>query len=299
MEFKGCFVPLVTPFKNDGSLDEDGLVRIVDYLIEEEKVDGLVPCGTTGESPTLDHQEHRRVIELVVKSSGDRVPIIAGAGSNSTNEAISMTKQAENVGANATLQVCPYYNKPMQKGIIDHFEAIAKNSGLPIILYNIPGRTGTNIDPETLILLSEIENIVGVKDACCDLNQTMKVLEAIREKKKPFYVLSGEDALTFSMMCLGGHGAICAVGNVIGREMAQMIHLLLDGEFEEAREIHFRTLPLIRTLFIETNPVPVKEAMEMMGLRVGPVRLPLVPMIEENRKKLRSELKELRKIELN
>jgi 4-hydroxy-tetrahydrodipicolinate synthase len=295
-DFRGCHVPLVTPFKDDYSIDEDGLRRLVNHLIEVEKVDGLVPCGTTGESPTLDHKEHGRVIEIVIEETRGRVPVIAGTGSNSTKEAIDMTRHAEDAGADASLQVCPYYNKPTQAGIIAHFEEIVKSTSLPIFIYNIPGRTGRNIEPNTVIELSKIDNIIGIKDACGDITQTMDIIRATRDRPSPFYVLSGEDALTFSLMCLGGHGVICAVGNVIGREYREMVHLLLEGKIEEAREIHYRTLPVVKALFIETNPVPVKEAMNMMGLPAGKLRLPLVPMKPENREILRKALMDLGKI---
>jgi 4-hydroxy-tetrahydrodipicolinate synthase len=296
MDLRGCHVPLVTPFLEDGSIDEAGLRRLVNHLIEVEKVDGLVPCGTTGESPTLSHEEHGRVIEIVVEETRRRVPVIAGTGSNSTREAIEMTLHAEKVGADATLQVCPYYNKPTQEGLKEHFKAIAKATKLPIILYNIPGRTGRNMEPETILELAEIENIVGLKDASGDITQTMRILEGTRNRQKPFYVLSGEDALTFSIMALGGHGVICAVGNVIGREYREMVHLMLEGRYAEAREIHYRTLPVVRALFLETNPVPVKEAMNMMGLPAGPLRLPLTPMKPANREILRKALQDLGKL---
>lgn len=296
MEFRGCFVPLVTPFLEDGRLDEPGLRRLVNYLVEVEGVDGLVPCGTTGESPTLSHEEHGRVIEIVVQEAKGRVPVIAGTGSNSTQEAIEMTKHAERVGANATLQVCPYYNKPTQEGLKAHFRAVAEATSLPVILYNIPGRTGRNMEPETILELSEVDNIVGLKDAAGDLNQTMRIIEGTRQRQKPFFVLSGEDALTYSIMALGGHGGICAVGNVIGREYREMVHLMLTGRYQEAREIHYRTLPVVRALFIESNPVPVKEAMNMMGLPAGPVRLPLTPMKPSNREVLKKALKDLGKV---
>lgn len=289
-DFFGCHVPLVTPFKEDFSLDEAGLRRLVNYLIEEEKVDGLVPCGTTGESPTLDHEEHHRVIEITIEEARGRVPVIAGTGSNSTREAILMTQRAEDAGADATLQVGPYYNKPTMDGMLAHFEAIAKNTRLPIFVYNIPGRTGRNIDPQTLIKLAEIDNIVGIKDACGDLSQTMEVIRGTKGKGKKFFVLSGEDALTYPLMALGGDGGICAVGNVIGREFTEMCRLMKEGRWAEAREIHYRTLPLVNTLFIETNPAPVKEAMNMMGLPAGPLRLPLVSLRPANRERLRQEL---------
>jgi 4-hydroxy-tetrahydrodipicolinate synthase len=289
-DFSGCHVPFVTPFKDDFSLDEDGLRRLVNYLIEEEKVDGLVPCGTTGESPTLDHAEHNKVIEITVKETRGRVPVIAGTGSNSTQEAIVMTRHAEEAGADATLQVGPYYNKPTMDGMLAHFEAIAKNTKLPVLIYNIPGRTGKNIEPQIIVQLSQIDNIVGLKDACADLGQTMEIIAGTKRKGKTFYVLSGEDALTYSMMSLGGDGAISAVANVIGREYTQMCRLMKEGQSAEALEIHYRTLPLVKTLFIETNPVPVKEAMQMMGLPAGPPRLPLVPMKPANRERLRQDL---------
>lgn len=289
-DFSGCHIPLVTPFKSDFSLDSDGLRRLINYLIEEEKVDGLVPCGTTGESPTLNHEEHNKVIEITVKETRGRVPVIAGTGSNSTQEAIMMTKHAEEVGADATLQVGPYYNKPTMDGMLAHFEAIAKNTKLPILIYNIPGRTGRNIDPQTLIKLSEIDTIIGLKDACGDITQTMDIIAGVRKKGKPFYVLSGEDSLTYPLMALGGDGVICAVGNVIGREYTTMCRLMKEGKWAEARKIHYDTLSLVKTLFIETNPVPVKEALVMMGLPAGPVRLPLVAMRPANRERLRQEL---------
>jgi len=289
-DFSGCHVPLVTPFKNDFSLDEDGLRHLINYLIEEEKVDGLVPCGTTGESPTLDHEEHNKVIEITVKETRGRVPVIAGTGSNSTQEAIMMTRHAEEAGADATLQVGPYYNKPTMDGMLAHFEAIAKNTKLPILIYNIPGRTGKNIEPQTIIQLAEIDNIVGLKDACADLAQTMEIMAGTKRKGKTFYVLSGEDALTYGMMALGGDGAISAVANVIGKEYTQLCRLMKAGQWVEAREIHYNTLSLVKTLFIETNPVPVKEALQMMGLPSGPPRLPLVPMKPANREKLRKDL---------
>lgn len=293
MDLRGCHIPLVTPFLEDGSIDEPGLRNLVNHLIEVEKVDGLVPCGTTGESPTLTHEEHGRVIQIVVEETRGRVPVIAGTGSNSTAEAIEMTRHAEQVGADASLQVCPYYNKPTQEGLLAHFRTIADNTRLPIVLYNIPGRTGRNIEPETVVELSKHERIVGIKDACGDLTQTMRILELTRSGKKPFYVLSGEDALTFPMMALGGHGVICAVGNVIGKEYREMVHLMLEGRVEEAREIHFRTLPVVRALFIETNPVPVKEALNMMGLPAGPLRLPLTPMKPANREVLKEALRKI------
>lgn len=295
-KWQGCFVPLITPFKDDFSLDEAGLRRLVNYLIEEEKVDGLVPCGTTGESPTLTNAEHDKVIEIVVEETNGRAPVIAGTGSNSTAEAIERTKHAEAVGADASLQVGPYYNKPTQAGLLAHFEAIAEATTLPLFIYNIPGRTGRNIEPATILKLAEINNIVGVKDAANDLNQTMALIAGRRRLHKPFFVLSGEDAMTFAMICLGADGAISAVANVIGREYTQMCHLALAGEYEKAREVHYQTLDVVKALFIETNPVPVKEALGMMGLPSGPPRLPLVPLTEKNRQLLKTTLSALGRV---
>jgi 4-hydroxy-tetrahydrodipicolinate synthase len=286
----GCHVPLITPFRDDYSLDEAGLRRLVNYFIEEEKCDGLVPCGTTGESPTLSNAEHDRVIEIVIDEARDRVPVMAGTGSNSTEEAIQRTRHAEHAGAAASLQVCPYYNRPTQEGILKHFEAIAKATQLPLFIYNIPSRTGRLIEAKTMIELSKIDNIVGMKDACGDLMITMDIMRATRQNAKKFYVLCGEDALTFGMMALGGDGGIMAVANVIGKEYYQMIHLMLEGKIEEAREIHYRTLPVVKTLFIESNPAPAKEAMNMMGLPAGKMRLPLVPLKPESRETLRQAL---------
>ena len=288
----GCHVPLITPFKDDYSIDEAGLRKLVNYYIEEVKCDGLVPCGTTGESPTLDHDEHARVIEIVVEETRGRVPIMAGTGSNSTREAIAMTKHAADMGCDASLQVCPYYNRPTQDGLFRHFEAIAEATPLPLFIYNIPSRTGRLIEAKTMIALSQIDSIIGMKDACGDMMVTMEIMRGTREGSKKFYVLTGEDALTFPLMALGGDGGILAVSHVVGKEYREMVHLYLSGKIDEAREIHFRTLPVVQKLFIETNPVPVKEAMAMMGLPAGKVRLPLVPMRPENREALRAVLQE-------
>jgi 4-hydroxy-tetrahydrodipicolinate synthase len=286
----GCHIPIITPFKDDLSIDEAGLRKLVNYYIEEVGCDGLVPCGTTGESPTLDHQEHARVIEIVIKETKGRVPVMAGTGSNSTKEAIEMTKHAEGVGASANLQVCPYYNKPTQDGLLKHFEAIANATKLPLFIYNIPSRSARLIEAKTMLALSQIDNIIGMKDACGDMMITMDIMRATRNNKKKFYVLCGEDALTFPMLALGGDGGILAVAHVIGKEYREMINLFRAGKINEAREIHFQTLPVVQALFIETNPVPVKEALTMMGLPAGKLRLPLVPLRPENRESLRNTL---------
>ncbi len=295
-EFYGCHLPIITPFKDDYSVDYDGLKRLVDYYIDEIGVDGIVPCGTTGESPTLTNDEHDKVILTVVEAVSQRVPVMAGTGSNSTKEAIERTKHAEAVGADASLQVGPYYNKPTQDGLRAHYEAIAKETDIPLIIYNIPARTGKNIEPGTIIELSKIKNIIGLKDAAGDLSQTMEILSANRKRDDKFYHLSGEDPLTFTMMALGGDGAIAAVSHVIGSEIVSMCRYMRDGDISAAKEIHYRTLDIIKVLFIESNPVPVKEALAMMGLPAGPSRLPLVPMQKNNREKLRNALEALGKI---
>jgi 4-hydroxy-tetrahydrodipicolinate synthase len=294
--WSGIHIPIITPFKDDFSVDEDGLRRLVDYLIEEQKADSLVPCGTTGESPTLSHAEHHRVIDLVIRAAAGRVPVIAGTGSNSTHQAIEMTRHAEQAGATASLQVCPYYNKPEQHGLIAHFEAIARSTSLPLILYNIPGRTGRLIEVKTLLELARIDNIVGVKDAAANLNQTMALLAATRRMPKKFYVLCGEDALTYSSLCLGGDGAIAAVGHVIGKELHEMMQAFARGDYKAAQDIHFRTLDVVNALFLESNPVPVKTALAMMGQPAGTLRPPLVPMRPATREVLHQALQDLGKI---
>ena len=291
-DWSGCYVPLITPFKEDLSVDEGGLRRLVNYYIEEVGCDGLVPCGTTGESPTLDPHEHARVIEIVVEEAKGRVPVMAGTGSNSTKEAIEMTKHAEDAGADASLQVCPYYNRPTQDGLFRHFEAVAGQTKLPLFIYNIPSRTGRLIEARTMIELSRIDNIVGMKDASGDLMVTMDIIRGTRNREKKFHVLCGEDALTFSMTALGGDGGILAVAHVVGKEYREMIRLCRSGEIAKARDIHFKTLPVVQALYIETNPIPVKEALSMMGLPAGPPRLPMVPLKPENRERLRKVLTE-------
>lgn len=286
---RGVIVPLVTPFHDDTSVDWDGLGRLVDYYIEEVRCDGLVPCGTTGESPTLSHREHEDVIKAVVDRTAGRVPVIAGAGSNSTAEAAELTRAAKAAGADATLQVCPYYNKPSQEGIFNHFRAIGAAADLPMVLYNIPGRTGRNIDPATVVKLwEEVPQVVGVKDASGDLHQGMTVLRAT--DRATFQVYSGEDIMTFALLCHGGAGAIAAVAHVVGKEVKEMCSAVWSGDIERARELHFLTMPVVEALFIEPNPTPVKQALEWMGLPAGPLRPPLERMSERGQAVLRSAL---------
>ena len=292
---KGCLIPLVTPFDERGNLDEPALRNLVNYLIEEQAADAIIPCGTTGESPTLSHAEHMMVIEVVREETAGRMPVIAGTGSNSTAEAIEMTMAAEKLGVDGSLQVSPYYNRPSQQGIYEHYKAIAESTSLPLIIYNIPFRTGRNIEVDTILRLSEIENIVGIKEASGDILQVCEIIEGIRKAGSEFYVYSGEDPVTFLVLCLGGQGCIAAVGHVLGVEFSRMCRLVWEGKVEEAREIHFRVLPMVRALFCEPNPTAIKQALNWMGVPVGGVRLPLVEMMEKGKEILRAAMLELGK----
>jgi 4-hydroxy-tetrahydrodipicolinate synthase len=287
-DLKGIFVPNITPF-SDQQVDEPALKKLLDYLMEQG-ASGFVPCGTTGESATLNHQEHRRVVELTIKHVAGRLPVIAGTGSNSTSEAIELTQHAEQAGADAALLIAPYYNRPMQSGLIEHFTAIAKATSLPVIMYNIPKRTGVSMEPETVAALSKVPNIVGIKEASGDVNQ---VNEVLRLSEPGFAVLSGDGNMTFAICCLGGIGGILADAHILPGEWVRMVNLIADGKLAEARKIHFRLLPIAKLLFAETNPVPVKAAMEMLGLVGGETRLPLLPATEKCRAALREELRQL------
>lgn len=288
---RGVIIPLITPFKDDLSVDWEGLDRLVDWSLEDLACDGIVPCGTTGESPTLAHDEHGRVIEAVIRRVAGRVPVIAGTGSNSTREAIELTRAAKEAGADASLQVCPYYNKPTQQGIFDHFKAIADAVDLPMILYNIPGRTSRNIEPSTVTKLWEqVPQVVGLKDASADLHQAMQILRTT--DRETFQVYSGEDIMTFSLLCHGGAGAIAAVAHVVAREVKTMCAAVWTGNLEEARRLHFHIMPVVDALFIEPNPIPVKQAVEWMGLPAGPLRPPLARMSESGQRVLRAAMEE-------
>jgi len=288
LDLSGIFVPNITPFSAQG-VDEAALRRVLDYLIAQGAT-GLAPCGTTGESATLSHEEHRRVVELTVEHVGGRVPVIAGTGSNSTSEAIALTRHAEQAGADGALVICPYYNRPSQAGLIAHFTKLAQVTSLPLLMYNIPKRTGVNMEPETVRELSQVPNIVGIKEASGELNQ---VIEILRLAKPGFSVLSGDGNMTFAICCLGGVGGILADAHILPREWRRMVALIREGKVAEAREIHFRLLPVAKALFAEVNPVPVKAAMEMLGLCSAEVRLPLLPATERCRGALREELSKL------
>jgi 4-hydroxy-tetrahydrodipicolinate synthase len=283
--FTGSMVALVTPFK-DGKVDWRSLEALVDFHIQDG-THGIVPCGTTGESATLSHEEHDEVIEAVIKAVHKRIPVIAGTGSNSTEEAVRLTRAAEKAGADGALMISPYYNRPTQEGIYQHYKKVAAEVGIPIIVYNIPGRTGSKIEPETLARLAEIKNIAGVKEATGSVDQAIDVIRLCGDN---LAVYSGEDSLTFSLMALGGKGVISTVANITPKEMAQLAEACLKGNWEKGRELQFKLVPLIRSVFIETNPIPVKTALSLMG-RCGPdLRLPLTPMSEGALKKLKQAM---------
>lgn len=271
--FKGCATALITPFREDGEIDEEGLRELV-RMQEAAGVDAIVPCGTTGESATLSHKEHLKVIGIV-RDEAKRAKVIAGAGSNATHEAIHLSKGARDLGVDGVLLISPYYNKPNQKGIFRHYEAIARAVDVPIVVYNVPSRTGSNIAAATIKRLAEVPNIVAVKEASGNMSQINAILASV---PKRFSVLSGDDLMTFPMMALGAHGVISVTSNVVPDLMAQMTHAALEGEWGRARELHYRLLPLFNDLFLDTNPIPVKTAMRMLKRPSGVFRLPLCDM---------------------
>jgi 4-hydroxy-tetrahydrodipicolinate synthase len=284
--FTGVLPAVVTPFKN-GELDEESLRELIEFQIENG-VHGIVPCGTTGESATLSHEEHERVVEIAVDQVKGRVPVVAGTGSNNTAEAIRLTAHAKKAGADGVLMISPYYNKPTQEGIYQHYKKVAQEVAIPIVVYNIPGRTASNIEPTTFARMAEIDNIVGVKEASGSMKQITEIIRLCGDK---LTVVSGEDFLTYPLMAVGGKGVICVVANLVPQDMADLCNLLLAGEFEKAKPLYYRLLPLCHAMFYETNPAPVKAALEMMGkISSGEVRLPLAPMSEDNRNKVRKEL---------
>ncbi|MDG2307415.1 MAG: 4-hydroxy-tetrahydrodipicolinate synthase [Candidatus Binatia bacterium] len=285
--FTGSFVALVTPFR-DGKVDHEALKALVDRQIAAGQ-SGLVPCGSTGESATLDHEEHGAVIETVVKHTAGRVPVIAGTGSNATAEAISLTKEAEAAGANGALLISPYYVKPTQEGIIDHYRAVAESTSLPLIVYNIPGRTASTIEVPTLARLAEVENLVAVKDSTGSLDSVMDTIAACGDKMA---VLSGDDSLSLPLIAMGATGSISAMANVIPKEIADLTSAALAGRWDDARRIHYRILPLIRACFLESNPIPIKAAVAMLGGCENSVRLPLRPLTDGAREKLTAAMKD-------
>lgn len=272
--FEGLTVALVTPFKN-GALDEAALAALVEFHVANG-TNAIVPCGTTGESATLSHDEHNRVVERVVEFARKRVRVLAGAGSNSTSEAVALTRHAKAAGADGALHITPYYNKPTQRGLVDHFRAVARAADLPIVLYNVPGRTGVNMLPATVVELARSEkNIVGIKEASGNVDQSSEILQALGES---FTVLSGDDSLTLPLLAVGAKGVISVAANIIPKDMAALIAAWNRGDAAEARRLHLKMYPIFRAMFLETNPIPVKTAMGWLDLCAADLRLPLSPL---------------------
>ncbi|HOW42656.1 MAG TPA: 4-hydroxy-tetrahydrodipicolinate synthase [Candidatus Omnitrophota bacterium] len=286
--YKGSIVAIVTPFKNN-KVDEKKLKELIE-MHSKSGTAGILPCGTTGESATLSMAEHERVIEITIDTVNKRIPVIAGTGSNSTEEAIRLTQHAAAAGADASLQVSPYYNRPTQKGLYEHFKAIADSVDIPIILYNIASRTGVNIEPETMAKLAhDCKNIVGVKEASANLEQMSRIKALCGEE---FDVLSGDDALTLPLLAVGGTGIISVVANIVPKDVAAMVAEFEKGHIAKARKWHYKLLPLVKAMFIETNPIPVKTAMGMLGMCEPALRLPMTSMLPENQEKLKKALKD-------
>jgi 4-hydroxy-tetrahydrodipicolinate synthase len=286
--FKGSIVAIVTPFHN-GKVDEKKLRELIDFQIKNG-TSGIVPCGTTGESATLTFDEHEKVIEITIEQVNKRVPVIAGTGSNSTEEAIMLTKQAASAGADASLQVSPYYNRPTQAGLFRHFKAIAESVKIPIILYNIAGRTGVNIEPETIAgLAKDCKNIVAVKEASGSLDQ-MSRIKALCPPN--FQLISGDDSLTLPVLSIGGVGVISVVANIVPADVAGLVSAFEKGNIKKAQNLHYKLLPLIKACFIETNPIPVKTAMGLLGMCEPDLRLPMCSMSPVNLDKLKKALKD-------
>ena len=286
--FKGSIVAIVTPFRN-GKVDEKKLRELIELHIKNG-TSGIVPCGTTGESATLSFQEHDRVIEITIEDAKGRIPVIAGTGSNSTEEAIMLTKHAAKAGANASLQVSPYYNRPTQRGLYAHFKAIADSVDIPIILYNIASRTGVNIEPETIAkLANDCKNIVGVKEASGNLEQMSKIKQLCPKK---FNLISGDDSLTLPVLSIGGTGVISVVANIVPCDVANLVSEFEKGNLEKAKALHYKLLPLVKAMFIETNPIPLKTAMGLLGMCEPDLRLPMCAMSPDNLEKLKKALRD-------
>lgn len=291
--FKGSIVALVTPFKN-GEIDEDKLRELVEWHIEN-KTDAILPCGTTGESPTLSYEEHNRVIKIVVEQAKGRVPVIGGTGSNSTRETLELSEHAKSVGCEAILLVVPYYNKPSQNGLYEHYKVVAEKISLPIIVYNIPGRTGVNLEPSTFVkICKSCKNIVGIKEAAGSIEQVSQLYLGLMELglEEKVSILSGDDSMTYPMMTLGAKGVISVVANIVPQKVYQLTKFALENNFLEAKKLHYELYNLMKAMFVETNPVPVKAAMELMKLCSGEVRLPLTRMLKQNEEKLVQVLKQ-------
>ncbi len=277
--FQGSFVAITTPFKNN-AIDENALRKLVDFHIEQG-TNGIVPCGTTGESPTLSHDEHNHVVDIVIDQAKGRVPVIAGSGSNSTTETIMLTQHAKDAGADAVLIITPYYNKPTQEGLYQHFKTVTEAVDIPIVVYNVPGRTGVNIMPDTLERLAKFKNIVAVKEASGSLDAVSQIVA-----KTDLAVLSGDDSLTLPMISVGGKGVISVAANILPARMSKLVAAALEGDFELAKKIHFELYPIFKVMFVETNPIPVKSAMAALHMLEPEIRLPMTMISDANKDKL-------------
>lgn len=287
MKLEGCYTALTTPFKADGSIDEPAFRRLVRRQIQA-KVSGLVPCGSTGEAATLTHEEFRRLIEMTMQESQGDLPVIAGISANATHKSLELSREAESLGVDGLLVLVPYYNKPTQEGIYRHFCAVARSTDLPVLVYNIPGRTGVNLLPKTLArIVKSCPNIAAIKEAAGSLDQVSEILSLLPD----FTVLSGDDSLTLPMLAVGAKGVISVVSNIAPRQTAELCRAFLAGNRDKARRLHLKMFPLVKSLFIETNPIPVKAAQEMLGLCRADIRLPLTPLEAPHRAVLRAEIK--------
>jgi 4-hydroxy-tetrahydrodipicolinate synthase len=294
-ELKGCITAIITPFDKKLQIDYDGLEEIIEFQIKNG-ISGITPLGTTGESPTITDEERTRIIKTAIKKADGRVPVIPGTGSYSTEHTIKYTKEAEELGADAVLIVTPYYNKPSQEGIYRHFEAISKATDIPIIAYNIAGRTGVNIETTTLLRMSSLNNIIGVKEASGNISQISDVIDQL---PKGFTVLSGDDNITLPLMALGGKGVISVVGNLLPGRLSEMVRSALAGNMKKATQIHYKLMPIFKGAFIDSNPIPIKTAMRLSGMPSGGFRLPLCNMTEQKEEKLRLILSKYNELKLN
>jgi 4-hydroxy-tetrahydrodipicolinate synthase len=294
MKFEGTIVAMVTPYTKNDKIDEEGIRENINYLIEKG-VSGILAAGTTGESATISHDEHRKLVDILIDEVNGRVTTIAGAGSNSSKEALGLVKHAEDIGADAALVITPYYNKPQPHGLYEHYKLLTGSSDIPIIVYNVPSRTGTDIDVDTIGRVAELDNIVAIKEANPDLDKVSKIIKKIDEigKTDKFVVLSGNDDLTLPMIAMGAKGVISVVANVDPARMSQLVNYALESNFESAFKAHYELYDLMKVLFVETNPVPAKTALNMMGRPSGHVRLPLAPLKEESEAKLKEVLENL------
>jgi 4-hydroxy-tetrahydrodipicolinate synthase len=297
MKLKGTIVAMITPFNTEDEVDQAGMRENINYLIDKG-VEGVLAAGTTGESATITHVEQRKMMDILVDEVGGKVKAVAGAGSNSSKESLSLVKYAENAGADAALVITPYYNKPQQHGLYEHYKMLTETTDIPIIVYNVPSRTGTDIDVETIAKVSQLENIIGIKEANPDLDKVSQIQKKLEKlgNRDDFSIISGNDNLTLPMISMGAKGVISVVANVDPERMGQMVRYALDGDYNNALKIHDELYDLMKVLFIESNPVPAKESLNMMGRPAGHVRMPLAPLKEESREELRKVLQDLKLI---